>query len=148
MKKYSISIPDANKQGVKISGVNITKNPFKILGSLLLEIDRGGMTSYKVIESDFENCFPIDAKYWSTTDLFCNACNSHIRTYGSMSTGFTEYFEQICFQIGLGYFCVFSKHKIDDTHWKIIIYDGEDKVLNDAVNNFIDSREDKYEFKY
>jgi hypothetical protein len=120
------------------------------LGSVLLKIDRSGFISYKVIQTDFPTCFPVNEQFYSTTDMFCNECNRNILSYHYYDR-FTEDYRKICFHIGEGKFCVFSKHKIDNTHWKVIIYDSDDEALNKEVINYFDNMNQNtgyYEFVY
>lgn len=149
MSKYIISMPDSSKRGIKISGIKSNKNPFKVLGEIILNIDRNKLMQYTVVKTDFNSCFPIGDKFWSITDMFCNACNWNIHSFGL--DYITDDFINICFIVGVGAFCVFSKHKINDNQWKVIIYDSADNKLYNEVNNYFDwikqRVEGKYEFK-
>lgn len=147
MKKYIISMPDASMRGIKLSGVNSDKNPFKVLGEILLQIDRGGLTRYTVLKTDFDICFPKGEKFWQISHMFCTGMNSNIIIYHE-SSWLKQEFIDISYHIGNGDFPVFSKHKVDDNKWKVIIYSQDNDILLEKVQEFFNTRVDKVEFKF
>lgn len=140
--KFSISVPDATKPSIRVSGIKLDKNPFMILGKVVLKNDEtvGGHRIYKVIETDFPTCFPLNEYFWNITDMFCNACNRNIHTYGGdyLSSDFTDIRHSSNFPI-------FSKHKYDDG-WLILIYSPNEVKFDEPVTNLMENRINKFEF--
>ncbi|EML6324769.1 hypothetical protein QCQ60_005098 [Bacillus cereus] len=134
MPTLKLSIPDPNKPCVRISGINYSKNPLNILGEVILERTEtsGGLKQYKVMQTDFPKCFPLEESYWNITDMFCNACNKHIHDY--TVTCLTKEYEKLRHSSN---FPVFSKHKYENG-WKVLIYNPNEKRLDLPINELID----------
>ncbi|ATF13613.1 hypothetical protein A616_16990 [Brevibacillus brevis X23] len=144
MPKYKLSVPDPNMLGMKVSGVKLNKNPFKTKGEILLKIDRGGIVQYTVISSNLPQCFPVGEAFWSTTHMFCSAMNDNLNLSKNPSDTFRN-LEASSIQHH-SHFFLFSKHKVDDEHWKVLVYDPEEDLFNPHVDNFIEVGGSSYEF--
>ncbi|MFC8685954.1 hypothetical protein [Brevibacillus porteri] len=144
MPKYKLTVPDSSMMGMKLSGIKLNKNPFKIKGEVLLKLDHKGFDQYTVIESNLLICFPIGENFWSTTHMFCPAMDSNLNMYKNPSDQFRNA-EASSFQHH-SHFFIFSKHKVDEQHWKVIIYDPSEELFNPHVDEFIESGDRTYEF--
>lgn len=143
MPKYTISVPDANKPAIRISGVKLTSNPFKVLGRVKLQKTKtiGGMDNFTVFETDLESCFPFNEKFWNITDMFCNSCNRNIHDLGTWNRLTSEYLRLL----HKSNFPIFSKHKINDEYWQILIYNPENELLDEPIDTLINKRQRKVE---
>lgn len=127
MAKYKITVPDANKPAIRISGIKLNDCPFEKLGTIILKKTKssGGRDIYFVENSDFEKCFPVSEHYWNIGDIFCNSCNSHIHDYSW--DRFTQEYKQLRHKSN---FPLYSKHKIDDSKWLVAIYNPQNSVFD------------------
>lgn len=145
-----IRIPYTNMYGVKLGDVNLSEYPFKKHGEVLLKVNKAGRPQYLVEKTDFPECFQAGQGFSSTTYLFYDVFNPNI--HSKLSKELTDEFKRICFTIEDRYYCVFSKHKVDEDHWKMIIYSAEDEVLYKEVCNFLNWSKQKpkgyYRFNY
>lgn len=134
MPKLKISIPDPNKPCIRVSGISLKRNPLNILGEIILERTKstGGLKQYKVIQTDFPKCFPLEERYWNITDMFCNACNVNIHSYETVNR-YTEEYEALRHHSN---FPAFSKHKFDKG-WKVIIYKPTETRLDNPINELV-----------
>jgi hypothetical protein len=148
ISKYSITVPDATMFGIRVSGVKLDKNPFKILGEIILKSYKDNLPHFIVQSSDFPLCFPIGERYWSITHMFCTAMNHHISEYGHTSGWKTQDFINLSFSVGNANYGVFSKHKIEDDLWKVIIYSDENEILRIKIRELFDGQSDKVEFEH
>jgi len=140
-RKYTLSIPDSSMFGCKVSGVNEKNNPFKVAGEVLLKVDRDGMIQYEVVRSDFKKCFPIGEKFWNTTTMFCNGINWNLNESKSPQD---PWYNQEAQDLLHCNFFVYSKHKVDTNHWKIIVY--RDEVFVSLIDEMVEGRHDKLIF--
>ncbi len=141
MGKYTISVPDSNKPALRISGLKAENNPFEKLGSITLEKTKslGGLSNYTVKESDFQECFPTSEVFWNICDMFCNSCNDNIHIYGG--NRYTRSYEDLWHKSNMP---IYSKHKIDDKLWRIVIYKPTE-IFDKPVAEMIDGRLHKVE---
>ncbi|PZT57433.1 hypothetical protein [Paenibacillus silvae] len=142
-KKYSLSVPDPTMFGMKLSGVNPKKNPFLVEGEVLLKIDRIGIVQYTIVETDFPQSFPKGEIFWSSTSvLFCTAINPNLLT--AINSDFWN-LESNSFRQDTNY-VIFSKHKTDNFHWRIIIYSPNELCFQPHAERLINEGLDKVSF--
>ncbi|OPH61813.1 hypothetical protein BC351_00810 [Paenibacillus ferrarius] len=142
MRNYTIRVPDSNKPALRISGIKFERNPFEVLGSITLEKTKslGGLPNYTVVDSDLYDCFPIGERFWNIGDMFCNSCNDNIHSYNW--NNYTQAYEKLWHKSNMP---IYSKHKIDDKHWKILIYKPS-AIFDEPVFEMIEKRLHKVEF--
>jgi hypothetical protein len=124
MKTYKLTIANAENIVISLIGVKPNSNPFQPLGEITFE-KRNGV--FYIIQSDFPKYYPVSQyshQYWNCMpDIFDNTLNNKIETL--------DYEKSLCF---LEYQTpVYSKHKINTTTWKLIIYNPSDPILKKSI---------------